>query len=154
MHQKAFSLVIIIFTIETYLYFVNRGVTKKLLLQRSPLINPRGAKMKRRTLPVLLERDFRKMAATDGATVEIECVSAPDPAERFSGEWLFYVVSREGDRFMLVTATARERIINSPIGLFGMASGKLNLDHLDVPFVAGDVRGGMYSRPGGSDPLE
>ncbi|WP_444451306.1 hypothetical protein ACTTAI_00020 (plasmid) [Rhodobacter capsulatus] len=66
------------------------------------------------------------MAATDGATVEIECVSAPDPAERFSGEWLFYVVSREGDRFMLVTATARERIINSPIGLFGMASGKLN----------------------------
>lgn len=110
--------------------------------------------MKRRALPVLLERDFRKMAATDGATVEIECVSAPDPAERFSGEWLFYVVSREGDRFMLVTATARERVINSPIGLFGMASGKLNLDHLDVPFVAGDVRGGMRSRSGGSDPLE
>ena len=110
--------------------------------------------MKRRTLPVLLERDFRKMAATDGATVEIECVSAPNPESRFTGEWLFYVVNRAGERYLLVTALARERIVNSPIGMFGIAFGKLNLDHLDVPFVAGDVRGGMRSRPGGSDPLE
>lgn len=109
---------------------------------------------KRRALPVLLERDFRKMAATEGATVEIECVSAPDPEGRFSGEWLFHVVNAEGERYMLVTALARERIVNSPIGMFGLAFGKLNLDHLDVPSVPGDVRGGMRSRPGGSDPLE
>jgi hypothetical protein len=96
----------------------------------------------RRALPVLLERDFRKMAANDGATVEIECVTAPNPDERFSGEWLFYVVN------------ARERIVNSSIGLFGLAFGKLNLDHLDVPFIAGAVRTGMRSRPGGGDPLE
>lgn len=110
--------------------------------------------MKRRTLPVLLERDFRKMAATEGATVEIECVSAPDPEGRFSGEWLFHVVNASGERFMLVTALARERIVSSPIGMFGLAFGKLNLDHLDVPSVVGDVRRGMRSRPGGSDPLD
>ena len=109
---------------------------------------------KRRALPVLLERDFRKMAATEGAMVEIECVSAPDLDGRFSGEWLFHVVNREGERFMLVTALARERIVNSPIGMFGLAFGKLALDHLDVPAVAGDVRGGMRSRPGGGDPVE
>ncbi len=110
--------------------------------------------MKRRALPVLLERDFRSTAAIDGATVEIECVTAPNADERFSGEWLFYVITPEGDRYLLVTALARERIINSSIGLFGMGFGKLNLDHLDVPFIAGDVRGGMLSRPGGSDPLD
>jgi hypothetical protein len=55
---------------------------------------------------------------------------------------------------MLVTALARERIVNSPIGMFGLAFGKLNLDHLDVPAVAGAVCTGMRSRPGGSDPLE
>jgi hypothetical protein len=110
--------------------------------------------MKRRALPVLLERDFRSLAAKDGATVEIECVTAPNPDERFSGEWLFYVVNASGERFMLVTALARERIVNSSIGLFGLAFGKLNLDHLDVPFIAGDVRTGMRSRPGGRDPLE
>ena len=82
---------------------------------------------KRRALPVLLERDFRKLAASEGATVEIECVSAPNPDERFSGEWLFYVVSPAGERFLLVTALARERIVNSPIGMFGLAFGKLNL---------------------------
>ena len=109
---------------------------------------------RRRALPVLLERDFRKMAATEGATVEIECVSAPDPEGRFSGEWLFYVVNASGERFMLVTALARERIVNSPIGMFGLAFGKLALDHLDVPAVAGAVCTGMRSRPGGSDPLE
>lgn len=110
--------------------------------------------MKRRALPVLLERDFRRMAAGEGATVEIECVKAPDPGERFSGEWLFHVVNADGERFMLVTALARERVVSSPIGMFGLAFGKLNLDHLDVPAVVGDVRGGMRSRPGGSDPLE
>ncbi|WP_413873567.1 hypothetical protein [Albidovulum sp.] len=110
--------------------------------------------MRRRALPVLLERDFRKMAASGGATVEIECVSAPDPGGRFSGEWLFHVVNADGERFMLVTALARERIVSSPIGMFGLAFGKLNLDHLDVPAVAGDVRGGMRSRPGGGDPVE
>ena len=109
---------------------------------------------KRRALPVLLERDFRAMAATEGATVEIECVTAPNPEERFSGEWLFYVVNASNERYLLVTALARERIVNSPIGMFGLAFGKLNLDHLDVPAVAGDVRGGMLSRPGGSHPLE
>ena len=109
---------------------------------------------RRRALPVLLERDFRKMAATEGATVEIECVSAPDPEGRFSGEWLFYVVNASGERFMLVTALARERIVNSPIGMFGLAFGKLNLDRLDVPAVAGAVCTGMRSLPGGSDPLE
>jgi len=109
---------------------------------------------KRRALSVLLERDFRKMAATEGATVEIECVSAPDPAGRFSGEWLFHVVNAEGERFMLVTALARERIVNSPIGMFGLAFGKLNLDHLDVPSVVGDVRRGMRSRLRGGDPVE
>lgn len=109
---------------------------------------------KRRALPVLLERDFRKVAATEGATVEIECVSAPDPEGRFSGEWLFHVVSATGERFMLVTALARERIVNSPIGMFGLAFGKLALDHLDVPSVPGDIRGGMRSRPGGGDPVE
>lgn len=111
-------------------------------------------KLSRRALPVLLERDFRRMAATEGASVEIECVSAPNPDERFSGEWLFHVVNAEGERFMLVTALARERIVTSPIGMFGLAFGKLNLDHLDVPSVAGDVRGGMRSRPGGGDPLD
>lgn len=109
---------------------------------------------KRRALPVLLERDFRRMAATEGATVEIECVSAPDPEGRFSGEWLFYVVNGEGERFMLVTALARERIVNSPIGMFGLAFGKLGLDHLDVPAVVGDVCRGMRSRAGGGDPVE
>lgn len=109
---------------------------------------------KRRALPVLLERDFRSMAASEGATVEIECVTAPNPEGRFTGEWLFYVVNAEGERFLLVTALARERIVNSPIGMFGLAFGKLALDHLDVPSVAGDVRGGMRSRPGGGDPLE
>jgi hypothetical protein len=109
---------------------------------------------KRRALPVLLERDFRKLAASEGATVEIECVSAPNPDERFSGEWLFYVVSPTGERFLLVTALARERIVNSPIGMFGLAFGKLNLDHLDVPAVAGAVCTGMRSLPGGSDPVE
>ena len=108
---------------------------------------------RRRALPVLLERDFRKMAATEGATVEIECVSAPDPEGRFSGEWLFYVVNASGERFMLVTALARERIVNSPIGMFGLAFGKL-ADHLDVPAVAGDVRRGMRSFAGGSNPVE
>ena len=48
---------------------------------------------KRQALPVLLERDFRRLAVTEGATVEIECVSAPNPESRFTGEWLFYVVS-------------------------------------------------------------
>jgi hypothetical protein len=109
---------------------------------------------KRRALPVLLERDFRKMAKTEGATVEIECVSSPDPEGRFSGEWLFYVVDASGERFMLVTALARERIVNSPIGMFGLAFGKLALDHLDVPSVAGDVRRGMRSLAGRGDPLE
>ena len=109
---------------------------------------------KRRALPVLLERDFRSMAATEGTTVEIECVTAPNPEERFSGEWLFYVVNASNERYLLVTALARERIVNSPIGMFGLAFGKLNLDHLDVPAVAGDVRRGMQSRPGGSDPLD
>ena len=110
--------------------------------------------MKRRALPVLLERDFRKMAASEGATVEIECVSAPDPKGRFSGEWLFYVVSSTGERFLLVTALARERVVNSPIGMFGLAFGKLNLDHLDVPAVAGDVRRGMRSSSGGRHSLD
>jgi hypothetical protein len=109
---------------------------------------------RRRALPVLLERDFRKMAATEGATVEIECVSAPDPEGRFSGEWLFYVVTASGERFMLVTALARERIVNSPIGMFGLAFGKLALDHLDVPSVSGDVRRGMRSLAGRGDPVE
>lgn len=109
---------------------------------------------KRRALPVLLERDFRSLAATEGASVEIECVTAPKPDERFSGEWLFYVVDKGGERYLLVTALARERIVNSPIGMFGLAFGKLNLDHLDVPSVTGDVRRGMLSRPGGSDPVE
>ena len=109
---------------------------------------------RRRALPVLLERDFRKMAATEGATVEIECVSAPDPEGRFSGEWLFYVVNADDERFMLVTALARERIVTSPIGIFGLAFGKLALDHLDVPAVVGDVRGGMRRLPGGSDQVE
>ncbi len=77
-----------------------------------------------------------------------------EPRKSFSGERLFYVVIAEGDRYLLVTALARERIINSSIGLFGMAYGKLFLDHLDIPFVAGDVRGGLHSRLGGSDPLE
>jgi hypothetical protein len=110
--------------------------------------------MRRRALPVLLERDFRKMAATEGATVEIECVSAPDPEGRFSGEWLFYVVNAAGERFMLVTALARERIITTGIGLVGLGAGKFNLDHLDIPVIAGDIRGGMRSLPGGSDPVE
>ena len=109
---------------------------------------------RRRALPVLLERDFRAMAATEGASVEIECVSAPDPEGRFSGEWLFYVVNAAGERFMLVTALARERIVNSPIGMFGLAFGKLNLDRLDVPAVAGDVRRSMRSLPRGGDPVE
>jgi hypothetical protein len=109
---------------------------------------------KRRALPVLLERDFRKLAASEGATVEIECVSTPNPDERFSGEWLFYVVSPTGERFLLVTALARERIVNSPIGMFGLAFGKLNLDHLDVPAVVGAVCTGMRSSLRGSDPLE
>ena len=61
-------------------------------------------KTKRRNLPVLLERDFRDLAATEGASVEIECVSAPNPDERFSGEWLFYVVNKAGERYLLVTA--------------------------------------------------
>ena len=108
----------------------------------------------RRALPVLLERDFRRMAATEGATVEIECVSAPDPEGRFSGEWLFHVVNAEGERFLLVTALARERIVNSPIGMFGLAFGKLALDHLDVPSVPGDVRTGMRSLARGGDPVE
>jgi hypothetical protein len=103
---------------------------------------------KRRLLPVLLERDFKKLAATEGATVEIECVGAPDPEGRFSGEWLFYVVGADGERFMLVTALARERVVNSPIGMFGLAFGKLQLDHLDVPSVVGDVRRGMRSKLG------
>lgn len=110
--------------------------------------------MKRPTAPILLERDFRKMAATEGAMIEIECVRAPDPDNRLTGEWLFFVANAEGERFMLVTALARERIVNSPIGMFGLAFGKLNLDHLDVPGVVGDVRGGMRSRPSGSDPVE
>ena len=109
---------------------------------------------RRRALPVLLERDFRSMAATEGATVEIECVSAPSPDQRFSGEWLFYVVNADGERFLLVTALARERIVNSPIGMFGFAFGKLGLDHLDVPSIAGDVRGGMRCLAGGGDPLD
>ena len=62
---------------------------------------------KRRALPVLLERDFRKLAASEGATVEIECVSAPNPDERFSGEWLFYVVSPTGERFLLWAGQAK-----------------------------------------------
>ena len=110
--------------------------------------------MKRRALPVLLERDFRRLAVTEGATVEIECVSAPNPESRFTGEWLFYVVSPTGERFLLVTALARERIVNSPIGMFGLAFGKLALDHLDVPAVAGDVRRGMRSLAGRGDPVE
>ena len=79
--------------------------------------------MKRRTLPVLLERDFRKMAATDGATVEIECVGAPDPEGRFSGEWLFYVVGADGERFMLVTALARERVCRVSAHLWRLQAG-------------------------------
>lgn len=110
--------------------------------------------MKRRMLPVLLERDFRMMAALEGATVEIECVTAPTTESRFAGEWLFFVVDAEGQRYQLVTQFAKERIITSPAGLVGFAVGKLNLDHLDLPLVAGDVRGGMRSRPGGSDPVE
>lgn len=110
--------------------------------------------MKRLSLPVLQERDFRTAAALEGATVEIECITAPVPEVRFVGEWLFYVVDPDGRRYLLVTQAAKERVINSPPGLLGFAVGKLNLDHLDLPVVAGDVRGGMRSRPGGSDPVE
>lgn len=110
--------------------------------------------MKRRTLPVLLEKDFRMMAALEGATVEIECITAPTAESRFAGEWLFFVVDADGQRYQLVTQHAKERTITSPPGLVGFAVGKLNIDHLDLPVVAGDVRRGMRSRPGGGDPLE
>jgi hypothetical protein len=36
--------------------------------------------MKRLSLPVLQERDFRTAAALEGATVEIECITAPVPS--------------------------------------------------------------------------
>ncbi len=63
-----------------------------------------------RALPVLKEADFRAAAAREGSTIEVLCIKAPTSETRFAGEWAFYVVLADGERFGLFTQRIRERV--------------------------------------------
>jgi hypothetical protein len=102
---------------------------------------------KRRVLPVLREAEFRAAVAEPGAWVEIECVATPDPAKRYRGEWVFYVVRGPEERCVLVTTNAHERIINTMEGVVAFAATKLELDSVSIPLVAGGINSGMRARP-------
>lgn len=101
---------------------------------------------KRRAVPVLREADFRAAVADPSARVEIECITAPDHAKRYRGEWVFYVVRGPEDRAVLVTANAQERVINTMEGVVAFAAAKLLLDSVSIPLVAGAIATGMRTR--------
>ena len=99
-----------------------------------------------RALPVLKEADFRAAAAREGSTIEVLCIKAPTSETRFAGEWAFYVVLADGERFGLFTQRIRERVFTSAAGVLAMAITKLDLDEIKIPVVAGAVADGMRSR--------
>lgn len=107
-----------------------------------------------RALPVLKEADFRAAAAREGSTIEILCIKAPTSESRFAGEWAFYVVLANGERYGLFTQRIRERVFTSAAGVLAMAISKLDLDEVKIPAVAGAVADGMRSGPSRGDPLE
>lgn len=107
-----------------------------------------------RAVPVLKEADFRAAAAREGSTIEILCVTAPTSDSRFAGEWAFYVVLANGERYGLFTQRIRERILTSAAGVLAMAISKLDLDEVKIPVVAGAVADSMRSRSSQSDPPE
>jgi hypothetical protein len=109
---------------------------------------------KRRALPVLLERDFRKMAASEGATVEIECVSAPNPDDGSRGNGCSTLSAPRASVSCWSRPLRGNALSTRQSACLGSPSASSSLDHLDVPAVAGAVCTGMRSLPGGSDPLE
>lgn len=101
----------------------------------------------RRIAPVLKEAEFIAEIEKPGAWVEIECLSAPDPAKRHRGEWVFFAVLGTEERYSLVTARATDRIMNTMEGVVSFAATKLELDQVTVPLVAGGIASGMRRRP-------
>jgi hypothetical protein len=102
---------------------------------------------KRRTSTVLREAEFIKELDSPGTWVEIECLTAPDPAKRHRGEWVFFAVCGPDERYSLVTARADDRIINTMEGVVSFAATKLELDQVTVPLLAGGIATGMRRRP-------
>lgn len=101
---------------------------------------------KPRILPVLREAEFREAVGEPGAWVEIECVEAPDPARRYRGQWVFYVVRGPEHRCVLVKTNAHERVINTMEGVVAFAATKLDLDTVSIPLVTGGICVGMRRR--------
>jgi hypothetical protein len=102
---------------------------------------------RKRVSSVLKEADFIAELERPATWVEIECLTAPDPARRHRGEWMFYAVSGPDDRYSLVTARAEDRIIQTMEGVVSFAATKLELDQVTVPLVAGGIATGMRRRP-------
>jgi hypothetical protein len=100
--------------------------------------------MRRKPLfPVLQEAEFIAALGEEGATLDIACITPPDPARRHRGEWVFYVNRPDGTRYLLVTAKGRERVVNTMEGVVSFASTALELDTVSVPLKAGVVATGM-----------
>jgi hypothetical protein len=105
----------------------------------------------RRALPVLREAEFRSAVEEINATVEIECLEAPDPARRHRGQWVVYVVRANGEKSLLITALAQERIMFTMEGVVSFAATKLLLGSVTVPLIAGTISRGMaQNKPVGS----
>ena len=97
----------------------------------------------RRALPVLREAEFRLAVEEADATVEIECLEAPDPSRRHRGQWVVYVVRANGERSLLITALAQERIMFTMEGVVSFAATKLLLASVTIPLIAGTISRGM-----------
>jgi len=93
----------------------------------------------RRAVPILQQKEFCEAAGEEGAWVEIECITAPDPDARYRGEWVAYVVDGSGYRFLLVNTQSKERVFNRLEGLVGFASATLHRPSINVPFEAGAI---------------
>jgi hypothetical protein len=96
--------------------------------------------------PVLQEAEFIAALAESGASLDIACLTPPDPARRHRGEWVFYVIRADGTRYLLVTAKGRERVVNTMEGVISFASTALELDMVSVPLRAGIEAKGMVRR--------
>lgn len=99
-----------------------------------------------RVLPVMQEAEFLEALAAPGTTLEIECLTAPDPARRHRGEWLFHARLADGSRHLLITAKGRERIVNTMEGVASLAASTMQLSVVSVPLVAGETADGMARR--------
>lgn len=99
-----------------------------------------------RVLPVLQEADFLTALAEPGASLEIECLTAPDPAKRHRGEWLFHVRRASGERMMLITAKGHERVVNTMEGVISLAATAAQVAIVSVPLTAGGIATGMHRR--------